>query len=35
MCTILDGYSRLVIHWEIRQTMTEAEVETILQRARE
>jgi len=35
LCSILDGYSRLVIHWEIRQTMTEAEVETILQRARE
>ena len=35
MCSILDGYSRSVIHWEIRPTMTEAEVETVLQRARE
>jgi putative transposase len=35
LCSILDGYSRLIIHWEIRQTMTEAEVETIIQRARE
>ena len=35
LCSILDGYSRFVIHWEIRQTMTEAEVETIIQRARE
>jgi len=35
LCSILDGYSRLVIHWEIRPTMVEAEVETILQRARE
>jgi transposase InsO family protein len=35
LCTILDGYSRFVVHWEIRQTMKEAEVETILQRARE
>jgi len=35
LCSILDGFSRLVIHWEVRQTMTEAEVETILQRARE
>jgi len=35
LCSILDGYSRLVIHWEIRPTMLEAEVETILQRARE
>ena len=35
LCSILDGYSRLIIHWEIRETMTEAEVETIVQRARE
>jgi putative transposase len=35
LCTILDGYSRFVVHWEIRETMTEAEVETIIQRARE
>src|SRR5437016_5044926 len=33
--SILDGYSRFVVHWEIRETMKEAEVETILQRARE
>jgi putative transposase len=35
LCSILDGYSRFLIHWEIRETMTEAEVETIVQRARE
>ena len=35
LCSILDGYSRFVIHWEIRETMKEAEVETIIQRARE
>jgi transposase InsO family protein len=35
LCSILDGYSRYIVHWEIRETMTEAEVETILQRARE
>src|SRR5438309_6604192 len=35
LCSILDGYSRSVVHWEIRETMKEAEVETILQRARE
>jgi transposase InsO family protein len=35
LCSLLDGYSRFVVHWEIRPTMTEAEVETILQRARE
>jgi len=35
MCSILDGYSRTIVHWEIRETMIEQEVETILQRARE
>ena len=35
LCTILDGYSRLIVHWEIRETMKEGEVETIIQRARE
>lgn len=35
LCTILDGYSRYILHWEIRPTMTTADVETILQRARE
>lgn len=35
LCTVLDGYSRYIVHWEIRETMTEADVETILQRARE
>lgn len=31
----MDGYSRFIVHWEIRESMTEAEVETIIQRARE
>ena len=35
MCSVLDGYSRYIVHWEIRETMTEQDVETILQRARE
>jgi putative transposase len=35
LCSILDGYSRFIVHWEIRETMKEGEVETILQRARE
>jgi transposase InsO family protein len=35
MCAILDGCSRFVVHWEIRENMAEIEVETILQRARE
>ena len=33
--TVLDGCSRAVVHWEIRASMTEQEVECILQRARE
>ncbi len=35
MCSILDGYSRFIVHSEIREQMTELDVETILQRARE
>ena len=35
MCSVLDGYSRFIVHSEIRQQMTEADVETILQRGRE
>ena len=35
LCTILDGYSRYIVHWEIRQKMEEIDVETIVQRARE
>src|SRR5208337_4195910 len=35
LCSILDGYSRFIIHWEIREHMKEGEVETIIQRARE
>ncbi len=35
LCSILDGYSRFVVHWEIREQMTEQDVELILQRARE
>lgn len=35
MCSILDGYSRSIVHWEIREKMEEGDVEIILQRARE
>ena len=35
LCSLLDGYSRFIVHWELRESMTEAEVETIIQRARE
>src|SRR5271163_4494119 len=35
LCSLLDGCSRFLAHWEIRESMTEPEVETIIQRARE
>lgn len=35
LCSVLDGYSRYLVHHEIRQSMTEQDVETILQRALE
>lgn len=35
LCSILDGYSRSIVHWEIREAMTEADVEIVLQRGRE
>jgi transposase InsO family protein len=34
-CSFLDGFSRVVVHSELRETMTEQEVEIVLQRARE
>lgn len=34
-CSILDGYSRKIIAWEIAQAMTEAQVEIIIERAKE
>jgi putative transposase len=35
LCSVLDGYSRSIVHWDLRESMTEAEIEVILQRARE
>lgn len=35
LCSLLDGYSRYLVHWEIRESMTEQDVETIVQRALE
>ena len=35
LCSILDGCSRSIVHWEIRQAMKEADAELVLQRARE
>lgn len=35
LCSVLDGCSRFIVHWEIRESMKESEVELILERARE
>jgi transposase InsO family protein len=35
LCSILDGYSRSIVHWEIRPAMKEIDVEQVIQRARE
>jgi len=35
LCSILDGASRAIVHWDVREAMTELDVECILQRARE
>ncbi len=35
LCSVLDGCSRFIVHWEIREKMEEIDVETIIQRGRE
>lgn len=35
LCSLLDGYSRYIVHQEIREQMTETDVEIIIQRAHE
>jgi transposase InsO family protein len=30
LCSVLDGFSRYIVHWEIRESMTETDVEVIL-----
>jgi putative transposase len=35
LCSILDGASRAIVHWEIRESMKEQDVECILERAKE
>jgi transposase InsO family protein len=35
LISVLDGYSRFIVHWEIRERSTEWDVEIVLQRARE
>jgi putative transposase len=35
LCSILDGCSRYIVHWELRESMTESDIEIILERAKE
>ena len=35
LCSILDGYSRYIVNWDIRDSMTEADIEIILRGAKE
>jgi putative transposase len=35
LCTVLDGASRYIVDWTLRESMTEPEVEVLLQRAKE
>lgn len=35
ICAILDGYSRYIVHCEIRESMKEAEIEIIIERGKE
>lgn len=35
LCTLLDGYSRYIVHQELRETMKEADVQAIIQRGLE
>src|SRR5205807_4167526 len=35
LCSVLDGYSRSIVHWDIQESMKEAEIEVILERAKE
>lgn len=35
LCSVLDGFSRFIVHWDLRESMTEADIEVILQSAKE
>ncbi len=35
LCSLLEGCSRFIVHHELRESMTEAEVEIVIQRASE
>ena len=35
LCSILDGFSRFLVHWDLRESMREVDIEVILARAKE
>ena len=35
LCTILDGYSRYIVHWELKEAMKSEDIELIIQRGLE
>jgi transposase InsO family protein len=35
LTSLLDGYSRFIVHWELRESMTERDIQTIIQRGLE
>jgi len=35
LCSILDGCSRYIVNWDLRESMTEADIEIIIERAKE
>jgi transposase InsO family protein len=35
LCVVLDGYSRYLVHWDLKPSMKEEDVELILQKAKE
>ena len=35
LCSVLDGFSRSIVHWDLRESMKEADIEIILEAAKE
>ena len=35
LCSVLEGYSRFLVHWDLRESMRETDIEIILERAKE
>jgi putative transposase len=35
LCSILDGFSRYIVNWDLRESMSEADIEIILEHAKE